>query len=42
MKVIWNEAKRLSELDDEYVGYYVDNGVLMRSWRPLTAPTSDH
>ncbi len=24
------------------MGYYVNNGVLIRSWRPLTTPTSDH
>ncbi|XP_063841016.1 uncharacterized protein LOC135089382 [Scylla paramamosain] len=42
LKSAWNEANRLGELDNEYVGYYVNNGVLMRSWRPLTAPTSDH
>ncbi len=41
LKPVWNEAKRPGELGDEYVGYYVDNGVLLRNWRPLTAPISD-
>ncbi len=39
---VWNEANRLGEIDNEYVGYYVDNEVLMRSCRSLTAPTYDH
>lgn len=42
LKPIWNEAKRLGDLDDEYVGYYVDRGILMRSWRPLETPASAH
>ncbi len=42
MKSIFNEAKRLGELDIEYVGYYVDNEVLMRSCMSLTAPIYDH
>ncbi len=42
LKPVWNEVKRQGELGDEYVSYYVNNGVLLRSWRPLTAPTFDH
>ncbi len=42
LKPVWNEAKRPGELGDEYVGYYADNGVLLRSWTTLSIPASDH
>ncbi len=31
LKPVWNEAKRLNELGDKYVGYYENNGMLLRS-----------
>lgn len=39
---LWKEAKRSDELDENFVGYYVDSGVLMRNWRPLEAPANEH
>ena len=34
MKILWTEAKRLGELDE-------NRGILMLSWRPLEVPASE-
>lgn len=42
LKPLWDEAKKSDELDENFVGYYVDRGILMRSWRPLEVPADEH
>lgn len=42
LKELWSDARREGEPDDDYIGFYVRGGVLMRSWRPPDAPASDH
>lgn len=42
LKSLWDEAKRSDGSDENFVGHYVDRGVLMRSWRPLKVPAGEH
>ena len=42
LKSLWYEAKRSDVLDENFVGYYVNRGILMRSWRPLKVPAYEH
>ena len=41
LKELYCEAKR-SDVCDGYIGYYVQKGVLMRSWRSVEAPSTHH
>ena len=42
LKTLWNEARKADNVDEDYVGSYVEGGVLMRSWRPLDSPANEH
>ncbi|XP_063601112.1 uncharacterized protein LOC134777204 [Penaeus indicus] len=38
----WSEAKRNGGENDVTIGFYVHGDVLMRKWRPVDVPVSDH
>lgn len=39
---LWPEAKRSEKVDGNLVSFYVDIGVLMRSWGPLEVPAYEY
>ena len=41
LKELYCEAER-GDVGEEYIGYYVQRGILMRNWRSVDAPSTHH
>ena len=42
LRAMWSEAKRACDVNEQYVRCFVDDGVLVRNWRPLDTPVVEH